>query len=337
MSYQPVLTIAVPIYNMDQCLDKNLTTYWDSALKERLEVLCLNNDSTDSSKTIIEAYVHDCPEIFTLVNRPSRGYGSSINQAMEQARGRYFRIIDADDWVNTSELIKLIDELEGCSADIVLTDYQIVNMATRETTPVRAGEQGIKYGKVFTEFAGPIQTLPSIHGTTYRTGFLRECGFRMQDEMFFVDEEYVVLPYLAAKTVVYYPFDIYRYQVANPAQSTSPKNRAKYQVHREKILKRLICEYQHAGNADPSDPALAYCFERIRRGVGDHFTTLYMYVEDRREGRRLAKVWQNWLETHARVIWTLEKQKAAILYLANLLHLSLSHYHQLKDIYLGRK
>ena len=49
MSYQPVLTIAVPIYNMDQCLDKNLTTYWDSALKERLEVLCLNNDSTDSS------------------------------------------------------------------------------------------------------------------------------------------------------------------------------------------------------------------------------------------------------------------------------------------------
>ena len=78
-------------------------------------------------------------------------------------------------------------------------------------------------------------------------------------------------------------------------------------------------------------------FERIRRGVGDHFTTLYMYVEDRREGRRLAKVWQNWLETHASVFWTLAKQKAAILYLANLLHLSLSHYHQLKDIYLGRK
>lgn len=337
MSHQPVLTIAIPTYNMDQCLDKNLATYRDSALKERLEVLCLNNASVDNSKNIIEAYAHNCPEIFTFVNRPSRGYGGSINQAMDQARGTYFRIVDADDWVDTSELIRLVDDLESCTADIVLTDYQIVNMATRETTPVRAGEQGIKYGKVFTEFAGPIQTLPSIHGTTYRTGFLRECGFRMQDEMFFVDEEYVVLPYLAAKTVVYYPFDIYRYQVANPAQSTSPKNRAKYQTHREKVLKRLICEYQRTENIEPSNPALSYCFERIRRGVGDHFTTLYMYVEDRKEGRCLAKAWQNWLKTQAGMFWLPAKQKAAILHVANSLHLSLPHYQRLKDFYWGQK
>lgn len=337
MSHQPVLTIAVPTYNMEQCLDKNLATYRDSALKERLEVLCLNNASADSSKTIIEKYVHDCSEIFTLVNRPSRGYGSSINQAIDQARGTYFRIVDADDWVDTSELIKLVDELEDCTADIVLTDYQIVNMATGEATPVRAGEQGIEYGKVFTDFAGPIRTLPSIHGTTYRTGFLRECGFQMQDEMFFVDEEYVVLPYLAAKTVVYYPFDIYRYQVANPAQSTSPKNRAKYWAHRERILKRLICEYQRAENADPSDPALSYCFERIRRGVGDHFTTLYIYVEDRKEGRCLAKAWQGWLETKAGAFWTSAKQKATILHLVNLLHFSLSRYQRLKGLYWGQK
>ena len=337
MFHQPVLTIAVPTYNMDQCLDKNLATYRDSALKERLEVLCLNNASADNSKTIIEAYMHDCPEIFTLVNRPSRGYGGSINQAMNQARGTYFRIVDADDWVDTSELIKLVDELEGCVADIILTDYQIVNMATGETTPVRAGGQGIEYGKVFTGFDGPIRTLPSIHGTTYRTGLLRECGFQMQDEMFFVDEEYVVLPYLAAKTVAYYPFDIYRYQVANPAQSTSPQNRAKYQTHRESVLKRLICEYHCKKNADPSNPALSYCFERIRRGVGDHFTTLYMYVEDRKEGRRLAKAWQSWLETQAGTFWPPVKQKAAILHLANLLHLSLPCYQWLKGLYSGQK
>ena len=58
-----------------------------------------------------------------------------------------------------------------------------------------------------------MKTLPSIHATTYRTDLLREQEFYMQDNMFFVDEEYVILPYLRAKSVLYLPFDVYRYQV----------------------------------------------------------------------------------------------------------------------------
>lgn len=335
MAQERVLTIAIPTYNMEKWLAKNLNTYRDPALAGRLEVLCLNNASTDISKAIIEASVRDCPEIFALIDRPSRGYGGSVNQAIALAHGTYFRIVDADDWVNTAELIKLVDALEHCTADIVLTDYQIVNMLTGQMIPVRAGDLGAEYGRIFHDFSAPARTLPSIHGTTFRTGLLRTCGFQMQDNLFFVDEEYVILPWLAAESVIYYPFDIYRYQVANPTQSTSPQNRARYQAHREEILKRLIREYQRAGCADPS--ALSYCAERIRRGVGDHFTTLYMYVEDRKEGRRLAQEWRNYLKAEAGAFWAQVKKKAAILHAANLLHLSLSNYERLKRLYLRKK
>ena len=94
-----VLTIAVPIFNMEWCLEKNLATYDDPRLIGRVEVICLNNASEDGSKAIIEKYVSSRPEIFRLMDRDSRGYGSSINAALAAAEGRYFRIVDADDWV----------------------------------------------------------------------------------------------------------------------------------------------------------------------------------------------------------------------------------------------
>lgn len=330
-----VLTIAVPTFNMERWLDKNLATYQDERLVDRLEVICLNNASEDRSLEIIQRYVAAQPRLFRLMDRDSRGYGSSINAAIATARGRYFRIVDADDWVDTAELVKLVDALATCEADVVLTDYQIVNMQNGSHTAVRAGDQGAPYGVILTGFSWPTRTLPSIHATTYRISLLRESGFFMQDGIFFVDEEYVILPYLSARSVLYYPFDIYRYQVANPAQSTSPKNRSKYQQHREMVLERLIAAYLDAERIDKGNQALGYCYERICRGVGDHFTTLYMYVEDRREGRRLAKNWRQAVRPSP--FWAPVRCKVWQLALLNRFSVSLRVYERLKAILIGRR
>lgn len=333
---QPVLTIAVPIYNMERWLSKNLDTYYDPLLIGRLEILCLNNASTDGSKKIIEQHVQMCPKIFTLIDRKSRGYGGSINEAIRRAQGAYFRIVDADDWVDTKELIKEVNALEDSHIDVVLTDYQVVNMMTGAANPVCAGNFGVEYGVEYQNFSAPLRTLPSIHGTTYRTELLRKGKFQMQDNIFFVDEEYVVLPYLSAKNVIYYPFDVYRYQVANPEQSTSPKNRGKYQEHRAKILKRLIAAYREAVEHKMDFSALAYCFERIKRGVGDHFTTLYIYVEDRRQGRKLAKEWAAFVQKQTPEAWRFVMKKAQILSLMNLAGISIHQYEILKRTVLWR-
>lgn len=329
----PVLTIAVPTYNMERWLEKNLQTYCDNRLENRLEVICLNNASEDRSREIISHYVEKHPNIFKLYDRETRGYGSSINAAIAGAAGHYFRIVDADDWVDTEELVRLVDALADCDADVVLTDYEIVNMQTGQMIPVSAKEQGVSYGVVYHDFEFPVKTLPSIHGTTYRTGLLTDCGFYMQDNMFFVDEEYVVLPYLTAKSVEYFPFDVYRYQVANPEQSTSPKNRAKYREHREKILKRLIGAYIEAERSGQDEGSLSYCFERIKNGVGDHFTTLYMYVENRAQGRSEALEWSRQLKALSnKRFYTETKRKAAILSGLNMFRVTLDQYNHLKQM-----
>jgi glycosyltransferase involved in cell wall biosynthesis len=318
---------------MDKWLRKNLQTYISPYLRENIEVLCLNNASEDHSKEIIQEYCDKDPLLFTLLDRDNRGYGSSINEALAMASGRYFRIVDADDWVNTEELERQVRRLETLSADVVLTDYCIVNMQNGKHTPVRAGDAGVAYDVLYSDLDACKKTLPSIHATTYRTLLLRDMGFFMQDKMYFVDEEYVILPYIFVGTSIFLNCDIYRYQVANPEQSMSPKNRAKYQDNRGKVLKRLILEFQKAASQPPSADALEYCRLRISKGVGDHFTTLYMYVENRTEGRYLAGIWKEYLKENAPEFWTSSRKKAWILGFANRLHISLPAYEKLKGAF----
>ena len=339
MNSNYVLTIAVPTFNMAWCLEKNLETYFHETLKGRLEVLILNNASEDDSAEIAQKFCCRVPEIYTLIHRDSRGYGSSINEAIKSAQGAYFRIVDADDWVNTQELVRFVDALENCKAEIVLTDYQIVDMQTQKAVRVRADEYGIEYNELYSDFTPCIKSLPSIHNTTYRTAMLRQMGLCMQDNMFFVDEEYVVLPYLKAERVIYYCFDVYRYQVANPEQSTSPKNRGIYFRHREAVLKRLLEEYTaHQKAGDISTCALEYCRVRIQNGVGDHFTTLHMYLLDRGEGRKQAKLWRRFLmESGYGEFYEGCKHKERLLRVLNICHVSLGLYAKLKRLMLGRR
>ena len=332
----PVLTIAVPTYNMERWLEKNLDTYADSRLYGHLEVLCLNNASEDSSKEIINRFTERYPEIFTLVDRPSRGYGGSINEAIMRARGKYFRIVDADDWVNTEELVRLVDALETCQEDVVLTDYQIISMLDNSSLPVRAGEKGALYGSRYDSFEIAGRILPSIHSTTYRTEVLRKHRIELQDNIFFVDEEYVILPYLFAESMICFPYDVYRYQVSNPEQSTSPKNRAKYQQHREQVLKRLIAVFEEETKKEHRKDALEYCFTRISNGVGDHYTTLYLYETDKKRGRRQAEEWSRYLKKHGPEFYRHAFRKKECLLLLNIFHISLKDYNKMKHVLLNR-
>lgn len=331
-----VLTIAVPVFNMEWCLEKNLATYNDPRLIGRLEVICLNNASEDSSKSIIERYVSVQPEIYRLMDRNSRGYGSSINAAMAMAEGKYFRIVDADDWVNTEDLVKLVDVLEDCEADVVMTDYQIVNMQSGEMTPVRAGDKGARYGEIYTEFEVLRETFPMIHATSYRMELLRESEFAMQDNTFYVDEEYMLLPMMNARSILFLDLDIYRYMVANPGQSSSPGNRSRLQDHQERVIRRIVGEYLAMKENHPERPALPYVGFRVMRLLGDRFVILLIYVEDRKKGRVLAKEWEDYIRDTVPDFWPDVKNKARILFTMNALRISLPRYNRLKKVFLRK-
>ena len=128
-----VLSIAVPSYNVEQYLDKSLTSFSDERFNDKLEVIIVNDGSTDGTEEIANKYVEKYPKIFKLINKENGGHGSAVNTGIQHAEGKYFRIVDGDDWVHTENMVQLLELLETVNTDLVVDEKREVHMVSGDT------------------------------------------------------------------------------------------------------------------------------------------------------------------------------------------------------------
>ena len=126
---QKLLTIVIPTYNMQdylhRCLDSLVLK--DEQLMSQLEVLVINDGSKDNSSAIGHEYETKFPNTFRVIDKENGNYGSCVNRGLKEATGKYIKVLDADDWFDTDEFVKYLAELLKVDADLVLTDYSIVD------------------------------------------------------------------------------------------------------------------------------------------------------------------------------------------------------------------
>lgn len=103
---QKLLTIVIPTYNMQDYLHRCLYSLVleDEQLMSQLEVLVINDGSKDRSSEIGHEYEAKYPDVIRVIDKENGNYGSCVNRALAEATGKYFRMLDADDWCDTSAL-----------------------------------------------------------------------------------------------------------------------------------------------------------------------------------------------------------------------------------------
>ena len=117
----PAVSILVPICNVEKYLDQCLSSLINQTLKN-IEIICLNDGSTDSSPEIIQKYA-DLDNRIVVVNKNNTGYGDTMNLGIKKARGKYIGIVESDDFVD-SEMFKNLYELaEKNNSDIVKSNF----------------------------------------------------------------------------------------------------------------------------------------------------------------------------------------------------------------------
>ena len=123
---EKLLTVSVAAYNGTATLQKALESCLvaDESLQALLDVIIIDDGSTDGTAALAQAFVQAHPGSFRLVSKVNGGYGSTLNTAVELASGRYFRTLDCDDWFDTNALQILLRRLQNCTADAVYTNYR---------------------------------------------------------------------------------------------------------------------------------------------------------------------------------------------------------------------
>ena len=118
-----ILSISVASYNLGEMIEENLRSLCDERYIDDIEVLVVDDGSTDDTPKRVEKFVKKYPDSVKLIRQPNSGPGATVNNGISHATGKYFRMLDGDDWVNKDDFAILIDKLKEVDVDVVFTNY----------------------------------------------------------------------------------------------------------------------------------------------------------------------------------------------------------------------
>ncbi len=214
----PEVSIIVPVYNVEKYLKQCLDSLVRQTLKE-IEVICVNDGSTDGSLEILQEYACVDNRIIVLSQRNS-GYGASMNRGISCAKGKYIGIVESDDFADESMFQKLYEKAQETSAQVVKSNYNIYCGAEEY---YQENIKGIAYDTVFRpeEYPGIFSVAPSIWSGLYRADFLRnhEITFQETPGASYQDVSFFYLTLLYAERMVCVKDAFLNYRFDNAASS----------------------------------------------------------------------------------------------------------------------
>ena len=221
-----LLSIVVPCYQSQdyirRCIDSLL------GVSEALEVLIVDDGSTDATGSIADEYQAAYPNVVHAIHQENGGHGAAVMTGLRHAAGRYFKVVDSDDRLDKNALGKVIRTIAALddqqeSADLLICNYTYDKSGIKHQTAIR-------YGNVFPKekvcaWDDVRRFLPHqylhMHASIYRTELLRECNLDLPLHTFYVDNLFVYMPLPYVKKLLYLDVDLYRYFIGREDQSVN--------------------------------------------------------------------------------------------------------------------
>lgn len=318
-----VLSFVIPAYNSEKFLDKCIPSMLVQEIMDKIEIIVVNDGSKDATAEIAQNYCDQYPGVVHLLSQENKGHGGALNTGCAAARGKYLKVIDADDWIVTENLSRLTELLEQCESDVVLTHHHTIDIGTGEIKHWRSypKEFGKSYG--FSEIMADWRSFDrslTFHGITYRTEFYHKYGHKLLEHVFYEDHEYATYPCCYAKSITPFDLFLYEYRIGDVNQSVSNANQLKRIGHTEAVLNRMMEEYQSL----PDSPGKDYAAMKIQGLLLSYLTTALLVDPDKKAGRSLAEKLVNLCRDKAPDAWELAQKKYRVFCLLNRLRIGKS-------------
>lgn len=288
-----LITFTVPCYNseayMRNCIDSILVGGDD------IEIIIVNDGSTkDKTAEIADEYQAKYPNICRAIHKENGGHGSGVNAGIKNARGKYFKVVDSDDWVDKDALINVLNKLRELeknktNIDLFIANYVYERVSLNEQKVVDFSTK-LPKNKVFSwddmgKF-GPNEFL-AMHTLIYRTQILWDSKIELPKHTFYVDNIFASLPLIYVDDIYYMDEDLYRYFIGRDDQSVNEDVMLR-QIDQQIKVCKIICENYDYKKTIEKSPKLAHYMLRLIR-ILSVISTVFLNMHPSEENQQKRK------------------------------------------------
>ena len=268
-----------------KCLDSLIVSNENMQL---LEVLVVNDGSKDSSSQIAHEYESKYPDTFHVIDKENGNYGSCINRGLTESTGKYLKVLDSDDYYDSTVLDRYINFLCNCEADVVFSDYSIVD---------DEGECLSEFTfDLPTEKTFSLQEVPSemvIHlahfTVTYKAEIFRSLNYKQTEGISYTDDEWVFKPMMEVEHAVYFPHKLYFYFRGREGQ-TFDKTVLKKSLEQRIIVAREMVSYYENNISRCKKDSLTFVTEKLTRKVAALYSLHLILFASKENNKRISEV-----------------------------------------------
>lgn len=246
-----ILTISIAAYNAEKTLGKCLDSITSTKCIDKLEVFIVNDGSNDGTLNIARQYSEMYPASVFVIDKENGGHGSTINATVVRTTAKYYKIVDADDWVESDNLEKLVEYLESSEVDLVINPFYSVDCKTNTKTE-HIANKSLNYYEIYgiDSLLNNGSMLLFMHKLTFRADVVKQMGPIIDEHCFYVDLEYVAFSMQHVKTFTLLDFPVYDYLQGDVNQSVSIQNRIKRITEHRRVSERLVNFYKQHSAVD---------------------------------------------------------------------------------------
>lgn len=317
---EKILTVVVPTYNAERYLRDNLESFEIPELMQDVEILIINDGSTDHSLDIAREYTERYPDTYRVITKENGGHGSGINCGIGHAKGTYFKVVDADDWVEKDAFISLVKTLKTSNTDVVYSGFlwtydngEADKNKFQTKAEIKIPFEGVEYQKAYQFDDIADRLYMKMHNMTIRTEILREHQIQIDEHCYYVDTEYILYPIPYVDTICFVDAFVYYYRLGREGQSVGLEKMQKNEDNYNKVLRSLLNFYKKLGDEIPcSEKKQNYITGIIARVIAGKVKIMLSFPASNKKKKELVQ-----FEHHMRAdypeIYSRNKNKAILL------------------------
>lgn len=283
-----LLTISIAAYNVERYIEETLNSLLVPDILDELEVFIIDDGGNDRTFSIAKEYENKYPETFHVVHKENGGYGTTVNWSVENATGKYIKLLDGDDWFDANGLRSLMDCMRETEADLIVSNAAFAQEGQpyKEMYP-HCRENNRKFMKLDDAADFPVV---AMWGCAFKLDVVRKKYKPLPAHTLYTDQIFVMRALENVKTVEFVGDIVYYWRLGRDEQSNNINSIRKHYKEVIKVADIISQEYHNIAIKNSKN---SYPYQ-LKRAAAYYSVSITMLckLEHNKENWKLIKDWE---------------------------------------------